>query len=83
MDDMYYESETETETEGDEESSSSIQSALLPKSLLGGKTAGDTITLKVVKVWDDEIEVAPVGDGPPAAPKRMSAEEEIDEMAMA
>ena len=41
-------------------------SALLPKSLVGEVQPGDTVTLKVLHVYEDEYEVAPVesGDGP-------------------
>lgn len=73
---MYYSEEEES----GEESPSSSNSALLPKSLLGGKAVGDTITLKVVKIYDDEVEVAPQeSEEKPKAP--MTAEEEIDQMA--
>lgn len=77
---MYYEGETESpeaEDSGEMEEPSGSGTALLPKSFLSGKTPGDTVTLKIVKVWDDEIEVAPAD----SAQKRLTADEEIDQMA--
>ena len=47
---------------GDEDSGEST--ALLPKSMFGGDCkVGDTYTVKVVHVWDNELEVEPVESG--------------------
>ena len=48
-----------TDAEAEDESTTS---ALLPKSIMGGKEfkPGDTITLKVESVMEDEIQVCPV-----------------------
>lgn len=55
--------------------------ALLPKSILAGKDfkPGEEVVLKIVRIHDDEVEVAyasekPGGEGP-------SADQEIDQMA--
>lgn len=61
--------ETETETEGG-------QTALLPKSVLGGKDfePGEEVVLKIVKVHEDEIEVQYA----PEKAKEPTSDEEID-----
>ena len=47
--------------ESDEEAG---ESALIPKSMLGGDVQpGQTITVKVKRVYDEEVEVEPVGQG--------------------
>lgn len=64
------------------------ETALLPKSILGGKDfkPGDEIVLKVEHIYDDEVEVSyasepkePETNTEPEMP--MSADEEIDGMA--
>jgi len=42
-----------------EDQTSMQDSALLPKSLLGDVQVGDTITLKVMSIQEEEVEVAP------------------------
>ncbi len=58
------------------------QTALVPKEFLGTVAVGDTMTVKVVHVYEDEVEVERVNEESketePAAP---SYESEIDEMA--
>jgi hypothetical protein len=62
-------------------------SALLPKSLVGGKELkpGETITLKVVKTYEDEIEVEYQKEKETEEPETpgapMTADEEIDQLA--
>lgn len=58
--------------------------ALVPKSVLAGREVkpGDEVTLKVIRIHDDEIEVgSPGGEETPAPPP--TAEQEIDQMAQA
>jgi hypothetical protein len=75
---------TETETETVDEEADEQPSALLPKSALAGMSLkeGETITLKVVKDYGDEIEVSPVS-GPSKPKKSMmtSSDDELDMMA--
>lgn len=69
----------DTEAEEGEESTS----ALIPKSILGGMELepGQEITLKVVKVYGDEVEVQPVVSGEPTETKApVSADQEIDDI---
>lgn len=77
------EMETESETESPEsvdEEADSEPSALVPKSALAGCNCkeGQTITMKVVKDYGDEVELAPVSG--PKKPMMSSADEEIDGM---
>ncbi len=65
-----------------------MSSALLPKSISGRELKpGDTITLKVVKTYEDEIEVeCQKSKGEPEKQQEtpgapMTADQEIDEMA--
>lgn len=70
-------------------------SALLPKKFFSGSVEpGQTVTLKVVHVYDDEVEVSTSSEAPPEGdtgdteeestePEDMSADEEIDSMASA
>lgn len=61
------------------------ETALLPKSILAGKDfqPGEEVVLKVVHIYDDEVEVeyAPEKPETPASPEAMSADEEIEGMA--
>jgi hypothetical protein len=78
------------------EDSAEVESALIPKSLLGGKEfkPGDEISLKVLHIYEDEVEVeyskeepeteepeepATMGQGPGAGPG-MTYEAELDQM---
>lgn len=67
---------------GDEmphDESTETPTALIPKSLLGGKEfkAGEEVVLKIVKVYGDEVEVEyATGD----SPKEKTPDEEIDEL---
>lgn len=67
-------------------------SALLPKKFFSGSVEpGQTVTLKVVHVYDDEVEVSTSSEPPEGdtedteeeseEPEDMSADEEIDSMA--
>lgn len=60
------------------------ETALLPKSILAGKDfkPGDEVVLKVVHLYDDEVEVAYAPEKPstPPEPGGMSADNEIDAM---
>ena len=92
MPDNYYPDVGESEPAAPETARSGSETALLPKNIVPGEglEPGDTITLKVVKSYEDEIEVEFVKETEenneeteqqetPGAP--MTAEEEIDEMA--
>lgn len=61
------------------------ETALLPKSILAGKEfqPGEEVVLKVVHIYDDEVEVeyAPEKPETPMGPEAMSADEEIEGMA--
>lgn len=63
------------------------ETALVPKTILAGKELqpGDTVTFKVVHLYDDEIELQPVSEGKETEtetePEGMSANAEIDAMA--
>lgn len=61
------------------------ETALVPKSILAGKELqpGDTVTFKVVHLYDDEIELRPANEPKETEPepKGMNANEEIDMMA--
>lgn len=61
------------------------ETALVPKSILAGKELqpGDTVTFKVVHLYDDEVELRPESESKEEAtePKGMSANDEIDSMA--
>jgi len=61
----YPEAETGTEQPADTTSENDeAQTSLLPKSLFGGDCkVGDTYTVKVVGVLEDELEVEPVKKG--------------------
>jgi hypothetical protein len=76
--------EREPETT-DEETAQMQQSAILPNKLLMGPDGqepreGDTITLKIVKNYGDESEVAAMPKPKPAASPMSGANEEIDAM---
>ena len=69
-----------------EEAGEGGETALVPKSLLAGKTVkpGDKIILKVVRLYDDEVEVEYASSGADEGEETegpMSAEREIDMMA--
>lgn len=69
-------------TESDDEVG---ETALVPKSILAGKDLqpGDTVTFKVVHLYDDEIALRPVSESKEeeTEPQGMSANDEIDSMA--
>lgn len=58
---------------------------LTPKgSVAGDVNPGDKMTFQCVKVYDDEVEWKPVKtDSKPSKPAKMSASDEIDQMAAA
>ena len=64
------------------ESADTMETALLPKSLLSGGEvqSGDEIVLKVVRVYGDEVEVE-YSKSEAEEPEEMSASDEIDMMA--
>lgn len=78
MDESMYESEgmDHNDTPKDE---SETPTALLPKSILGGKEfkAGEEVVLKIVKVYGDEVEVE-YATG--TEPKEKTTDQEIDEL---
>lgn len=76
---MYYEAEESTSPESEESGEMELETALLPKSFLAGKKVGDTITLKVVHEYDDEIEVGAAGES--TEKPEMTVDEEIDMIA--
>lgn len=57
--------------------------ALVPKSLLAGKDfkPGEEVVFKIVRMLDDEVEVAYAPEKPGGESKGPSADEEIDTMA--
>jgi len=61
------------------------ETALVPKSILAGKELqpGDTVTFKVVHLYDDEVELRPASESNEEEEETedMSASEEIDAMA--
>lgn len=58
------------------------ETALMPKAMLGEVAVGDTVTLKVVHIYEDEVEVEKAGEGPnEPATRKPSYEGEIDAMA--
>lgn len=102
MPDQYYpEPETETGTdtnaapaaEPKPDETPQEQTALLPKSILAGKTfnPGDEVVLKVVNVYEDEVEVAyatgdesetaPETNAETASPEMEAAESQLASMA--
>ena len=65
------------------EAEDSTTSALLPKSLaIEGVKVGDTITLKVEKVMDEEIQVCPVEEDSEEDAGMMESMSKLDSMAM-
>lgn len=72
----------ETEDQGEDEAPEAT-TALLPKTILGGKefTPGQEVVLKIVHVYGDEVEVEYASESEPQTQKSMSADEEIDAMA--
>lgn len=94
MEDAFYSSpegaeEVSEETETTEETPESIDeeeaanpTALIPTSALGKSAKiGDTITLKVVKIYDDEAEVRiSSGKTKTTTEETMSADDELDAM---
>lgn len=79
------ESDTETPaSDSVDEETEEAPSALLPKSAFGDGELkeGQTITLRVVKDYGDEVEVCACGGDTPKPKKSMmaSADEEIDAM---
>lgn len=89
MSDAFYESPEGTEevSETTEETPESVDeeeaanpTALIPTSALGkGAKIGDTITLKVVKLYDDEAEVQ-ISSGKTPTQETQSADDELDAM---
>ena len=76
------------ETEEVAEETPEETTATLPSGLFaGGVKKGDTITLRVVNVFDGEVEVvaaaAAEGEGEPGMMEEMPADAELDQMAQA
>ena len=71
--------EAQEETEGGE-------TALIPKSLLGAKefSPGDEVVLKIVQIYEDEVEVQYATEEPPEEEPSpmMDAESQMDQMAV-
>jgi hypothetical protein len=76
--------DTSTETDSaakDDTQEGESKTALLPKSIMGMDIkAGDTITLKVVHLYEDEIEVEPVSEDKGSMETPPNANAEIDMM---
>jgi hypothetical protein len=68
-DDLYPESESAPGDQGNippkdaEKPSTDAETALMPKAMLGEVTVGQTVTVKVVHIYEDEVEVEKVNDG--------------------
>jgi hypothetical protein len=82
MPEDYYPTEQSEEPnlppEDAEEPKTDSETALMPKALLGDVAVGDTVTLKVVHIYEDEIEVEKVTEEPNE--QKPQFESEIDEM---
>jgi hypothetical protein len=66
----------------DESEDEGGDSALLPKSLIGDVQVGATITLKVLHIYEDEVEVAPVEAASTAPTPMADAEAGLDKLTM-
>lgn len=69
------------ESAGEDRDEGAEQTALLPKSILAGKDfkPGDEVVLKVVHIYDDEVEVEYASE-PAAAKAKPTPDEEIESM---
>lgn len=71
------EKEEGTEDEG-------AETALMPKSMFGDAKPGDVITVKVKRVFEEEVEVEPVGsggdEGGPPENEMAAADGQLDRM---
>src|SRR5512139_1764347 len=75
---------TDSEQKPESDTEDLGETALVPKSILAGKTLqpGDTVTFKVVHLYDDEVELRPESESKEEEEtESMSASEEIDSMA--
>lgn len=86
MDDSLYAEKGMDETapkESVDEESAAKPTALIPTSAFGGNvTVGDTVTMKVLKLHGEEVEVELSSDGETESPaEELSANEELDTMA--
>lgn len=74
---------SEDNQQGTESNDEVGETALVPKSILAGKELqpGDTVTFKVVHLYDDEIALRPVSESKEEETESMSANDEIDAMA--
>lgn len=70
------------ETESEVQDESGGKTALLPKSILCGKecSVGDTVTLKVTHIYEDELAVEPQGNGEEDESESLKGDEEFDMM---
>lgn len=76
------ETETETEIETVDDENEKNPTALLPTSALGkGVKEGDSVTLTVVKLHGDEVEVSISSGKTKETKPEKSADEELDSMA--
>lgn len=78
--------ESEPDASNEDEAGPEGVTALLPKSICPGMDVqpGQTITLKVVKTYDDEIEVEYEKDDKPSDPSEMSqSESKLNDLAEA
>lgn len=66
--------------EDSEPESGDSETALLPKAMLGDAAPGDTLTLTVVHVYEDEIEVKKT-EPETEKPNRPTYEGELDDLA--
>jgi hypothetical protein len=73
---------TEPEEVEDDSETESEPTALLPKSILGEVKAGDSVTLKVVHIYEDEVEVEKQGaESEDEGDEYASVDKAIDSMA--
>lgn len=75
----------EGEDEGMEQEESGGKTALVPKSMLGSELkVGDTVTMKVTHIYEDEVELQPAGEGETEdedeGETEMPGDEEFDEI---
>lgn len=78
----YYQSEPPAATSAEpSDKTNTGNSALLPKSIVGEAKPGDTITLKVLHVYEDEVEVGKYESESNNGQEEMSPEAQLDELA--
>lgn len=71
---------TTPETVDEETEDSSSKTALVPKKMCGSCKVGDTMKMRVVKDYGDEVELECCSDSEEDSKEEMSSDEEIDAM---